>query len=155
MVAELISPGLRWESPLRRGEVQGQLPCRQQSGRGRPNSPVRAGQTLSGAGPAQHGPWTSAWLWVAAQTTGILMAFGGNRDHRHQHRSLATMEPPRKKQRSRHHLAPGGSAAYSHQPLPHHNSVSSPTSPQRMSHSVSLLSHFSTTCLLIAVVPGG
>lgn len=46
------------------------------------------------------------------------MAFGGNRDHRHQHRPLATMEPPQKQQRSRRQLSPGGSAGHSHQPAP-------------------------------------
>lgn len=96
------------------------------------------------AGPAGHGPWTSTWLCVAVWTTGILMA------HRHRHRSLATMEPPRK-----HPLAPGGSAGYSHQPVPHHNSVSSPTSLHSTWIAPFLFSPISPPRLLIAVAPGG
>lgn len=34
----------------------------------------------------QLSPWISAWLQAAAQTTGIHMAFNGNRGHQHQHR---------------------------------------------------------------------
>lgn len=59
-----------------------------------------------GAGPVQHGPHTSAWLQMAAQTTGICMTFGGNTDNntslsfsramgRHTHGPLQQYRPRR------------------------------------------------------------
>lgn len=54
------------------GEEQGQLPCMQQSWRGRPNSPVRAGQTLGGR---------ASWAWPLD----INMALGGSPNHGHPH----------------------------------------------------------------------